>query len=496
MEANESAILYSILNNSYDIFLAIDRDYKVTHLNEVAKQQFRQVLNIDIERGTPILEVVPKEIAKIWKNRYDKAFKGEMLKFEEQNDFGDGPYYSEVTISPIKIESNIIGISVVSRNITDIKRSEIDRLDIQSQLFHSSKLAAIGELATGVGHEVNNPLTIIIMKLQLMAKKFSNEIEPIKNHLTDIEKAANRIAKIVYGLKGFSQSNANDLEIIDLHTLIEDTVRLVEVIFQSESINIELSLDSSNSSFKCAPGQIQQVLINLLSNSKDAIIEANRDGRINISTKLLDSTIILEFSDNGAGMNDETMENLFESFYTTKSDGKGTGLGLSITKKIITEMGGSINVESSLGKGTKFTVRLPASEQMVSEGKEVQASQDLQPLAGTILIVDDEEEIRSLLAESLNDLLSNIETVGSGEEALSILKNKSFDIVIADYKMPKMCGDELAEKIRELKPNQKIILATGNLNNSEEELKNFNDEVLKPFELKTIYKSISKLLRQ
>ena len=261
-------------------------------------------------------------------------------------------------------DGGFLGYRGIDVDITKRKKEELEKQELQKQMFQSSKLSSIGELSAGIGHEINNPMTIIIGHLKLfeMYLKRNKQIDEHLQSLINIQKeACDRIVAIVNGLRTYARSDDNVSAAFDINEAINDTLSFLKVIYEKEGIKVEALLLEKSLMVKGSKGKMIQVFVNLLSNSKDAM-ENTTDPRLFISTKNLNDKVEIVISDNGCGIKDEIKSKIFDSFYTTKEVGKGTGLGLNITKNIISEFNGTIDLKSEENVGTTFTIRLPDSE--------------------------------------------------------------------------------------------------------------------------------------
>lgn len=237
-------------------------------------------------------------------------------------------------------------------NILTIQKS-------QTKIIHSSKLASIGILAAGVAHEINNPLTIALGNIEILKSKCKDLCKVNSPAYIDkTQKACLRIVTIVKGLKNFAIPDSDEWEPVDIHQSISKTLELVSAMFNQENITIETTFKCTFPIVWANMGKLQQVIMNLLTNARDAIKEIHDEGIIRIVTGNNDKTITIEISDNGIGIDNKNQNNLFDAFYTTKAPGKGMGLGLSISHSIITSFGGTINFESKKNIGTTFIITL------------------------------------------------------------------------------------------------------------------------------------------
>ncbi|MBN1114732.1 MAG: hypothetical protein JXA66_05285, partial [Oligoflexia bacterium] len=243
---------------------------------------------------------------------------------------------------------------VVQNIMLDKQGKEKEQL--QKQMFHATKLASIGELAAGVAHEINNPLMIIQGNIE-MIKADAGESDLLR-YVHMQQDAVNRIATIVQGLKTYARFDLDVKEDVSVHEAIRSSVLLVESIYATKNIRIEQNLKARNSFIHGNLNKLQQIFMNLLSNSRDALLGIS-DPLITIDTMNEEGRILVNFWDNGAGIDDEISDKIFDSFFTTKETGTGTGLGLSISYSLIMGMNGDIKVRSEKGVGTLFTISFP-----------------------------------------------------------------------------------------------------------------------------------------
>ena len=259
----------------------------------------------------------------------------------------------EISTYPIQSDEDVPGQAIL------IEQDVTDKRNLESNLIQSEKLAAVGQLAAGVAHEINNPLAAIIANAQLMLREVPLENKDLRDSLKLIEVAGSRASQVVKNLLGFARKEQYDFERIDLNETIHNALSLVQHEINSRSINIILDLNPHLPLATASKDHLQGVWINLIMNAIDAFDK--KPGEIFISTKFNDDKFIISVIDNGKGISQEKLTRIFEPFFTTKSAGRGTGLGLSVCHRIIKKHGGLISVESKLNQGTKFTISLPAS---------------------------------------------------------------------------------------------------------------------------------------
>ena len=259
----------------------------------------------------------------------------------------------EISTYPIQSDED------VPRQAILIEQDVTDKRNLESNLIQSEKLAAVGQLAAGVAHEINNPLAAIIANAQLMLREVPEENKDLRDSLKLIEVAGSRASQVVKNLLGFARKEQYDFERIDLNETIHNALSLVQHEINSRSINIILDLNTHLPLATASKDHLQGVWVNLIMNAIDAFDK--KPGEIFISTKFNDDKFIISVIDNGKGISQEKLNRIFEPFFTTKSAGRGTGLGLSVCHRIIKKHGGLISVESRVNQGTKFTISLPAS---------------------------------------------------------------------------------------------------------------------------------------
>jgi PAS domain S-box-containing protein len=362
----------------------------------------------------------------------------------------------------------------ISTDITERKREEATRQALEEQLRQALKMEAIGQLAGGVAHDFNNLLAAILGNVEL-ALRVVGEDNPLRKRLLDIEHASDRAAALTKKLLAFGRKQLLNPQPLDLNCVVEGIAHLLERLL-GEDIAIRLDLKASIGMVFADSSQIEQVLINLAVNARDAMMPAG--GTLSIATAGLDSRVerpfsfstiapeshvVLSVSDTGCGMDEQTQSRIFEPFFTTKEQGKGTGLGLATVYGIVKQSGGEIAVTSALGRGTKFEVFLqrakakaesldPRTEQGVSIKGKV-----------TVLVVEDDQAVLQVTQQVLSAAGFTVLTASNGLEALERVAEHRGDlhVVLTDVVMPKMNGKELAERLATVRPGLKVIFMSG-----------------------------------
>ncbi|MBF0367778.1 MAG: response regulator [Oligoflexia bacterium] len=408
-------------------------------------------------------------------------------------------------------QGEVMGIFGVARDVTEDKRAYKERLEMQSQLLHTSKLAAIGTMAAGVAHEINNPLAIIHGYAEILKEKLEKREALAGNtkEVLDLTKkilvAADRIASIVNGLNLFARADKDLMEVLDLNLVIKDILGLVESMYSKEGVAIEFTSSASLAQVEGNNGKLQQTVLGLLSNAKDAIKQVRNTGLIQIAITGDEQKIRLSIGDNGCGIPESMLSSIFDPFYTTKDPGKGTGLGLSIASTIVQSMKGSISVTSSGNVGSTFTLTFPnASDKAQTTTTTTrittsnivieQDQQEVCSVSGKVLVVDDEVDVQGILQDILEQFKFAVETTSDPHDALRKLKSSNYDYVITDMKMPEMSGQELileAKKLPHLSKTRYIIITGDILKDHAAE--GIADRYLKkPFLIADIVKALGK----
>lgn len=347
------------------------------------------------------------------------------------------------------------GVVVVLREVTE------ERL-LQERLVQSEKMASVGQLVSGVAHELNNPLTGISGFAQILLARDIDERS--RHEVETIQGEAERAAKIVQNLLSFARRRKAEKELVNLNTLLERVLELRNYDLRLKNVTVDLDLDPQLPRTMADPGQIQQVFFNIITNAEHAMLEAHDRGHFVVRSGVVGGYIRLSFEDDGPGLAPENLRRIFDPFFTTKKVGEGTGLGLTIAYGIIEDHGGRIQAESRPGKGAAFIVELPVvhgpEQRPVVEEREAVRS-DIG--ARSVLVVDDESSIQTLLRDVLNMDGHQVDIAGSGTEALRHMSERQYDLIITDIKMPEMSGEEFYRRVWDLDREQaeRMVFITG-----------------------------------
>jgi len=348
-----------------------------------------------------------------------------------------------------------------------------ERKLLEEQLLQSQKMEAIGQLAGGVAHDFNNILTAIVGYTDLLSAEVSGNDRQLED-LEEIRKAARRAAALTRQLLAFSRKQVLELRNIDLNHVVLNLDKMLRSLI-SENIELKTDLADDLAAARADPNQIEQVIMNLAINARDAMPDG---GTVMIETRnaTLDDAyaaqhvsvipgdyVMLAVSDTGCGMDERTKSRIFEPFFTTKPAGRGTGLGLSTVYGIVKQTGGNIWLYSEPGKGTTFKVYLPAIAALPADIGKVAPAEAAPRGAGTVLVVEDDEQLRRLTHRALDAQGYTVLVADRGGTALDISRRHKgdIDLLLTDVIMPDTNGRKLAETIRAARPGLRVLYMSG-----------------------------------
>ena len=346
---------------------------------------------------------------------------------------------------------------VFFRDLTEIRR-------LEEQIIRSEKLSTLGEMIASIAHELNNPLSAVIGFSGLL---LGEGMEGSKREMIErIYNDAQRCHKIVRNLLSLVRGKTTEKKIVNLNQIVEKTIEIKEYDLKLDNIKIEKKLEPSLPNIEADWHQIQQVILNLVNNAHYAIVNHGKGNKIIIETELKNSKVLLKVVDNGPGIPEKDLPKIFEPFFTTKEDTKSAGLGLAIVKRIVEDHDGEIRVESKLGEGTIFYIELPVKKiKEEKEREEISAPEEEIKMKRRVLVVEDEPSVAQLFKYILKKHGCEVEVAKDGREAFEILKEKSFDFLISDVRMPGMDGKMLYKTIRDKRmfSPDAIILTSGDM---------------------------------
>jgi len=366
-------------------------------------------------------------------------------------------------------QGNPIRVVGTDADITMRKHAEQEREKLKAKLQESQKMEAVGALAAGIAHDFNNLLMSIQGAISLMLYDM-DYTDPYYEMLSGVQKQVRSGTKLTQQLLGYARKGRFVVKPIDLNRLVKDTSDTLGRTKKEITIHQDLAEDLS--AIEADENQIEQVVLNIYVNAwqampdgGDLFVKTTNVTHENIKDKIYDpksgNYVLLEVADTGTGMDEKTKERIFDPFFTTKEMGRGTGLGLASVYGIVKGHSGYIDVESEEGNGTAFSIYLPASAKKVAKTTEV--VKHILPGKGTILFVDDEEMVLNVGSKILKKLGFDVLEAISGKEAVEVYtENKDrIDMVLLDMIMPKMSGDAVYDKMKEIDPNVKVLLSSG-----------------------------------
>jgi PAS domain S-box-containing protein len=462
-EANQT--LESLVQTSPLAIVAIDLDGKVKSWNSAAERIFGWTESeVSGQPYAMVTDHKPEEVESFIKS----ALKGETIPaLETKRKRKDGSSI-DVSISSAALRDGQGKVNGVMAVIADIA----GRKHLEEQFLQSQKMEAVGRLAGGIAHDFNNLLTAIIGYSQMALLRLPSE-DPLRKDIQEIETAGQRAASLTSQLLAFSRRQVIQPKVLDLNTVVADLSKMLQRVI-GEDIELDSCLDSEIGFVKADRGQIEQIIMNLAVNARDAMPGG---GKLTIETSTvgLDEDyvsehidvrpgphIMLAMTDTGTGMDKETESRIFEPFFTTKEQGKGTGLGLSTVYGIVKQGSGHIGVHSKPGRGTTFKLYFPQVDE--DEGRPVEDPTEM-PVKGTetVLLVEDELQVRKFAALVLRETGYKVLEASGGEEALISAQQHEgrIHMLLTDVVMPGMSGKELSERLKQHRPNIKVIFASG-----------------------------------
>jgi two-component system cell cycle sensor histidine kinase/response regulator CckA len=373
----------------------------------------------------------------------------------------------------VEVNSRLTYRDGVAVGVQGIARDVSERRELEEQLRQAQKMEAVGRLAGGVAHDFNNLLTVINGYSDITIGRLPAE-DPLRSQVEEVRKAGERAAGLTRQLLAFSRKQVLRPEVIDLNEVVSEMEKMLRRLI-GEDIVLRAALGPGLGSVKADPGQVEQVLMNLAVNARDAM---PCGGRLTIGTEnvYLDEAyaahhvsvapgryVMLAVSDTGVGMDEETRARIFEPFFTTKEKGKGTGLGLSTVYGIVKQSGGNIWVYSEAGRGTTFKIYLPRVDADAREHRP--AAESAEGLTGTetILLAEDDEPVRDMTRIILSDYGYRVLAAENGAAAIAIFESteETIDLLLTDVVMPGVSGRELADRLTRLRPETKVLYMSG-----------------------------------
>jgi PAS domain S-box-containing protein len=472
-EARKAAFFQSAL----DCIITIDHNGLILEFNPAAEATFGYASGAVL--GKPMAElIIPPSLREKHHRgmaRYLATGEGPVLgkRIEITAMRADGTEFPvELSITPIGM-GGVPTFTASIRDISERKKAEQDKLLLEQQLRQAQKMEAIGQLTGGIAHDFNNMLTVILGYSELMLRSLRSD-DPMRSEVEQVQEAGVRASLLTRQLLAFSRKQVLDPKVLDLNAVLTNIDRMLQRVI-GEDIDLVTMPAPGLGRVKVDPGQIEQVIMNLAVNARDAMPQG---GKLTIETANVEldnayarkhvsvrpgSYVMLAVSDTGCGMDAETQARIFEPFFTTKEVGKGTGLGLSTVYGIVKQSDGNIWVYSEPGRGTTFKVYLPIVEGAVETVEPSVAPAGAVRGSETILLVEDDAGIRRLVRQVLAERGYWVLEAIDGKHAIQISEQHTVPIhlLVTDLVMPEMSGRDLAEHLKPSRPNMKVIFMSG-----------------------------------
>jgi len=395
-----------------------------------------------------------------------------------------------------------------TNQVLAIVRDVTEKKELEAQLRHSQKMEAVGQLAGGVAHDFNNRLTAILGYAELVARELERA-SPLHEDIDEIRRSAEGAASLTRQLLAFSRREVLQPRVLDLNTLVSELSRMLRR-FIGENIELSTHLGGSPARIKADPGQIEQVIMNLVVNARDAMPDG---GKLVIETASVDSRanpnpdlsfrpgqhVMLTVSDSGCGMDQETQARVFEPFFTTKGRGKGTGLGLATVYGSVRQNGGLVRLESAPGRGTTFKIYFPQVEEEVQTAEAIPESRaGSRRRSATILLVEDDASVRAVARRILAQSGLYILEACDGGEGLDLCQHHSgpIDLLITDVVMPHCSGPQMVDRLASTRPEMQVLYMSGYTESAivERVLDAHTPFLRKPFSTKEFASKVGELL--
>jgi two-component system NtrC family sensor kinase len=457
----------AILEGALDAIITIDHEGRIVEFNPAAEQVFGYSRETVVGQRMADL-IIPPSIRDVHYEGFARYLAtGESVilgqRLEMMGVRADG--------TEIPVELSVIRVgdeepplfTAFLRDISSRKRAEETLQRQQETLYQSEKLAAMGALLAGVAHELNNPLAVVLGQAELLRQQ--TEGSPLAARAARISRASERCARIVKNFLALARQHPPERQTVRLNPIVREAVELLAYPLRVDDVEVVCNLADDLPPLWADPNQLHQVVVNLLTNARDALHTAPPPRRLTLTTGLdaLRQHLMLEVADTGPGIPPELQGRIFEPFYTTKPVGQGTGLGLSLCYGIIQEHGGTLQVESAPGQGARFIIELPA-EYPAETHPEPQSQEIRSHDPGKrILVVDDEPEVAAILADILAIDGHQVDTAGNGARALACLQAGAYDLILSDLRMPELDGPGLYRELERSHPTllRRMLFLTG-----------------------------------
>jgi PAS domain S-box-containing protein len=458
---NSEARLQQILNNSTAVVSVKDIDGRILFVNRQWEHLFH--LSQAAVLGKTEGEILPEATARVLRANDQLVLKRKApIEFEETAPLDDGLHtYISIKFPLNDATGASYAVCGISTDITEKKRSAEELARQRESLYQREKLAALGSLLAGVAHELNNPLSVVVARAVLLEEQGDPAARAVA---AKIRIAAERCARIVRTFLGMARQQPPEQGPVAINDVVTAALDMTAYAVRTSSIEVTLDLSSEIPLMLADADQLHQVLLNLIINAQQALQEQPGPRRIRLTTRV-DATfehVHVSVADNGPGIPPDLRARVFEPYFTTKPTGIGTGVGLAMSQGLVEAHGGSLTLECPLDGGSVFRLTLPIRE-VEAPGTGPHAYATPEPGRRSVLIVDDEAEIRETLAQILAGPRHDVVAVGSGREALERIATQRFDAILTDVRMPDIDGRALYDEIERRWPRQasRVVFVTG-----------------------------------
>ncbi|NJN93078.1 MAG: PAS domain S-box protein [Anaerolineales bacterium] len=466
--------LSAAIDQAGEAVIITDNDGTITHVNPAFERITGYTSSEVIGQNPRILKHDQRE-PDFYKKLWATLCAGEVWHGRMINKKKDGTFYSaDATIIPVR------GNDGATVNYVGIQQDVTGELQLEEQLRQSQKMEAIGRLAGGIAHDFNNLLTVINGYSELLLTHYPDPQDPHRLDLEQIKKAGGRASALTQQLLAFSRKQSLQPQVLNVNHVMNNAHQLLRRLI-GEDLELTIDLKPNLAQVMADPGQLEQIILNLAVNARDAMPHG---GKLMIATDnvVLDeasahlypevvpgSYVLLTITDTGTGMNQETLAHIFEPFFTTKEQGKGTGLGLATVHSIVKQHGGHIRVDTEPGRGTIFRVYLPQLKTLPELPVESSSTGELTRGSETILVVEDDLSVREIMCHILQANGYTIHQAASGPEAINFCQEtrpENIHLLLTDMVMPGMNGQNLASNLRSRYPHLKVLYTSGYLENN------------------------------